>query len=79
MMPSKSHGRLHDVARYMIQNLPSKGIICFSALANSLALFIKEFMHARLPVLDVNKLSSCQHGFHRGHSCQTQLLATTIA
>ena len=23
-----------------------------------------------------NKLSSCQHRFHSGHSCQTQLLAT---
>ena len=24
-----------------------------------------------------NRLSSCQHEFRRGHSCQTQLLATT--
>ena len=39
---------------------------------------LERLVYARLSeFLDMNKLSSCQHGGCRGHSCQTQLLATT--
>lgn len=60
-------GNKHSPSNYRPVSLTSLVVKCLERL-----------VYERLSeILDVNnKLSSCQHGFHRGHLCQTQLLAT---
>ena len=61
-------GNKHSPSNYRPVSLTSLVVKC-----------LEHLVYARLSeFLDVNnRLSSCQHGFRRGHSCQTQLLATT--
>ena len=61
-------GDEHSPSNYRPVSLTSLVVKCLECL-----------VYARLSeFLDMNnKLSSCQHGFRRGHSCPTQLLATT--
>ena len=66
--PVFKRGNKHSPSNYRPVSLTSLVVKCLECL-----------VYARLSkFLDVNnKPSGCQHGFHRGHSCQTQLLATT--
>ena len=64
--PVFKRGNKHSCSNYRPVSLTSLVVKCLERL-----------VYARLSeFLDMNnKLSSCQHGFRRGHSCQTQLLA----
>ena len=66
--PVFKRGNKHSPSNYRPVSLTSFKVKC-----------LEHLVYARLSeFLDMNnELSSCQHGFHRGHSCQTQLLATT--
>ncbi len=66
--PMFKKGNKHSPANYRPISLTSLVVKCLERL-----------VHARImEFLDVNnKLNRYQHGFRSGHSCQTQLLATT--
>lgn len=67
--PVFKRGNKHSPSNYRPVSLTS--LVVVKCLEHLVYARISEF-------LDVNnRLSSCQHGFCRGHSCQTQLLATT--
>ena len=66
--PVFKRGDKHSPSNYRPVSLTSLMMKCLECLVYAR---LSEFLGMN------NKLSSCQHGFRRGHSCQTQLLATT--
>ena len=61
-------GNRHSPSNYRPVSLTSLVVKCLERLVHSR---ISEFINVN------NKLSRHQHGFRKGHSCQTQLLAVT--
>ena len=65
--PVFKKGDKHSPSNYRPISLTSLVVKCLECLVHTRIL---EFLEAN------NKLSGHQHGFHKGHSCQTQLLGT---